>query len=65
MVLKWYMIWIFYMNQGILGVICDGKWICIIMSNAIDNGKGRRIALSNDGATLNFTFPTDGSNRCW
>ena len=53
------------MNQGILGVICDGKWICIIMSNAIDNGKGRRIALSNDGATLNFTFPTDGSNRCW
>lgn len=32
---------------------------------AIINGNGRRIALLNDGATLNFTFPTDGSNRCW
>ncbi|WP_028524080.1 hypothetical protein [Runella limosa] len=32
---------------------------------AIINGNGRRIALSNDGATLNFMFPTDGSNRCW
>ncbi len=32
--------------------------------NALSQGQGKRSGLYHDGSSLNFTIPTDGTNRC-